>query len=66
MKLDKRETATVLAALRMWQRLWLFESEKRDLLLLDGIADILDAGDGKPPLDESEIDDLCDLINFDE
>ena len=66
MKLDKRETATVLAALRMWQRLRLFDSEKRDLLLLGWIADILDIGDGKPPLVEFEIDDLCERINFDE
>lgn len=66
MKIDKRETATVLAALRMWQRIGLCESEKRDLILLDGIADILDIGDCKTPLSESEIDDLCERINFDE
>ena len=66
MNLDKRETATVLAALRMWQRIGLCESEKRDLILLDRIADILYIGDGKPPLDYDEIDALCERINFDE
>lgn len=59
MKLDKRETATVLAALRTWQILGFGNSDRPPF------ADILDTGDCEPPLDESEIDDLCERINFD-
>ncbi len=55
--LDDRQLGTVLAALRYWQRYALEESR-----LDDDIA--TDCGRFNP-LADSEIDDLCELLNFD-
>jgi hypothetical protein len=73
MKLTKQEIATVLAALRSWQR------EVRDRAESDSTTFIQQAKDMMPehfvesysprkniePLDEDEIDDLCEKINTD-
>lgn len=57
MKLNPRETATVLAALRYWQRVGLYD---RASLAEDMIA----TNDNTfPALNEEEIDALCERIN---
>lgn len=49
-----RETATVLAALRLLQR---------EGTLSDDLADIATDGDNFPALTDAEIDNLCDGLN---
>lgn len=55
LKLDKAELATVLAALRYWQRVGLKQIEPEDDIATDG---------GKfHPLDADAIDALCERLN---
>ena len=57
MNLTKRETATVLAALRNWQK---------DISLYDAL-DLMPSHFGEDtPLDLKEIDTLCERINCEE
>lgn len=56
MKLTDRELGTVLAALRMYQRAL---AEYRD----EPFSDIATNGGTVHPLDESEIDALCERLN---
>lgn len=55
MKLDNRETATVLAALRYWQRCGDFAG--------DDIQDIASDSETFNPLSDTEVDELCERIN---
>src|SRR6202035_856030 len=59
MPFNDRETATILAALRYWQARTLPANPER----AEAIEEI--ATDGRPldPLDEEEIDTLCEAIN---
>ena len=65
MVLNKRETAQVLAALRYWQRMSKVRAStgERPPEELPGIEDIFDS---IPPMDEGEIDHLCERINYDD
>lgn len=61
-RLDDREHATVMAALRMWQRNGLGSST---LLAKFPEYDIAtNAGAIETPLDDAEIDTLCERINI--
>ena len=55
---DEREAATLLAALRLWQRELL-----RNNVQGGEIYEIATNGEKVEPLDGDEIDDLCDRIN---
>ena len=55
MKFTDRELATVLAALRMWQRLGVARDCPEQDIATDG-------GNIKP-LHDHDIDDLCDRVN---
>jgi hypothetical protein len=57
--LASRELATVLAALRLWQQ----TVNRLDSDCEDGLADIATDGGAFEPLDEDEIDGLCERIN---
>lgn len=60
MKLLRRETATILAALRLWQR--------GDGVGDDGdseLAAIASNGGCFEPMTSEEIDKLCEALNFD-
>lgn len=57
MNLNKRETATVLAALRYWQREGFISSGHE--------RDIATDGDTLKEMTKDEIDDLCERINCD-
>ncbi len=57
MNFDNRETATILAALRLWQR------KAGHLGVTDEIHIATDHGTFEP-LDAKEIDNLCEKINF--
>ena len=58
MKLTKEETATVLAALRMWQA-DVVEEDSFPIDFCDHFTDVL-------PLTTEEIDALCEKINLGE
>ena len=58
MKLDVRETATVLAALRRWQGALLGSAPEGEL-----VEDIASAGGTVTPLTSEEIDGLCLKLN---
>jgi hypothetical protein len=53
--LTSREPATVLAALRLWQR----QLAREGLAFADGFRHFVD----EVPLSEPEIDTLCDRLN---
>lgn len=59
--LNDRELATVLAALRFYQRMRL--TPNRSLTNAD-LDDILTNGGKVKPLDAGQIDELCELINL--
>lgn len=61
MQLDKREIATVLAALRLWQMWQIGENYRTiNIPVLDEIA----SADGEvEPLTNIEVDALCERIN---
>jgi hypothetical protein len=56
--LDSRETAAVLAGLRLLQH-WMDETDPDD----DGIQDILENGGDIITMNANEIEDLCEKIN---
>lgn len=58
MKFTNRETATILAALRFWQREGVGFDYSED--------DIASNGGEFDSLDEAEIDALCERVNFPE
>lgn len=58
MPMGERETATILAALRYWQR--------EGLLSAGHEQEIASDGGGLKPLSAAEIDRLCEAINFGE
>ncbi len=60
---NERETATILAALRYWQRHQARACREAQTPLYED--DIATEGGTLEPLDESEIDDLCERINTD-
>ncbi len=57
--LNNRELAAVLAGLRLVQR-----ELPRSTYLPQGVQDIYDDGGSITPLDEYEIDDLCEALNL--
>jgi hypothetical protein len=59
MPFNDRETATILAALRYWQARTLPASPER----AEAIEEIATDGRSPDPLDEEEIDTLCEAIN---
>lgn len=58
MNLTDRQLATVLAALRYWQRTSMVRDTAED--------DIATNGGELEPLIDSEIDDLCEALNVEE
>ena len=58
MKLDVREMATVLAALRQWQQILLGSEPEAEWM-----EDIASAGGTVTPLTSEEIDGLCLKLN---
>jgi hypothetical protein len=58
-KLNEREHATVLAALRLWQARRPDDADER----WDALHDIAENGGEIEPLDADEIDALCERIN---
>lgn len=56
-RLNKRELATVLAALRSWQQNFTHDE--------DGPIDADHFDDTITPLSVGEIDELCERLNFD-
>ena len=60
--LDEREHATVLAALRFWQRNAVIDRDERDACAIPE-EDIATDGGSVEILTSSEIDDLCERMN---
>jgi len=60
MPFNDRETATILAALRYWQARTLPANPER----VEAIEEIAADGRTLDPLDEEEIDTLCEAINL--
>ena len=60
MPFNDRETATILAALRYWQERTLPANPER----AEAIEEIATDGRTLDPLDEEEIDTLCEAINL--
>jgi hypothetical protein len=60
MPFDERETATILAALRYWQARSLPATPDQ----AEAIEEIATDGRTLEPLDEEEIDTLCEAINI--
>lgn len=58
LQVTERELATILAALRFYQRDDVI-AEHRDAAILD----IATNGGSFPPLDEDEVDRLCEALN---
>jgi hypothetical protein len=63
LQVDERELATILAALRYWQRDGLLSDEHGDLATPGPENDIATAGGTHEPLDLDEIDELCERLN---
>lgn len=63
LQVDERELATILAALRYWQRDGLSSDEHGDLATPGPENDIATDGGTHEPLDLDEIDELCERIN---
>ena len=57
LNVTKREIGTALAALRHWQQLGLFKIDGPEM-------DIATDGKTQTPLDEKEIDKLCEKLNY--
>lgn len=55
--LNDRELATVLAALRAWQNLQQHESPAAEVM------DVATSGGTLTPLDDGEVDELCERLN---
>lgn len=62
MRFNKRQTATVLAALRTYQRV---EDGAWPRWFGELVAEIVGDPDCQPPLERDEINELCEAINCD-
>jgi hypothetical protein len=63
LQVDAREFATILAALRYWQRDGLATDEQGDLAAPGPENDVATDGGTHEPLDLEEIDELCERLN---
>lgn len=63
LQVDEREFATILAALRYWQRDGLSADEHGDLATPGPENDVATDGGTHEPLDLDEIDELCERLN---
>ena len=64
-QVDERELATILAALRYYQRTGVcLDGRNGDLIVPEPERDVATDGNTLEPLDEAEIDELCESINY--
>ena len=64
LEVSDREFATMLAAIRYWQREGLSSDKYGELATPEPENDIATDGGTHEPLDENEIDELCESINY--
>ena len=64
LQVDNRELATILAALRYYQRTGVcLDARNGDLIIPEEERDVATDGGTLEPLDENEIDELCERVN---